>query len=224
MPTTQPLDPGDDAEGQLKPIADFAKISQPAPRPSVPREPSPKPTPQPQPQVPDQVSASQSVHFISTPGGKQHRTTLKIPHLTLSGRVNNPDNNPTPRQKSTPHRSTPFTDKDVINAWNAYAQAHPTEHVLINAMRSINPVRRDDQNIFDVVMVNQIQVDTINACMIEVLTHMRDSLQNDDFNISVSVSDGPPSPDTWNDHEVLKYMLENKPDLAKFISTLSLNL
>ena len=158
---------------------------------------------------------------MTAPGGPQRRTSLKVPHLTLGGRVDNSGNIVTDHQPVGSHRSTQFTDDDVIKAWHGYAQTHPTEHVLINAMRTSNPVRRNDSTTFDVVMVNQIQVDTINACITDLLVHMRDTLQNDSFNIVVSVSDGPPSPDTWNEHEVLKYMLENKPNLSIHFNTLA---
>lgn len=158
--------------------------------------------------------------------GRPLRTTLNVPILTLGGRVDTPGGTVSPAAHHRAHgsaaRTALYDDNAVIEAWQNYAAAHPTAHVLVNTMRTARPVRVEQTDTFTVTVVNNIQVDTINENMADILSAMRDSLGNDAFTIEVRVSDGPASPDTWNEHEVLSYMIEHNPALAQFISDMGL--
>lgn len=227
MPTTQPLDPGDDAEGQLKPIANFAQ-NKPSPAAATP---SPSVTDKggTYDGVKDVKPATAQAPAAQQPGAATRRpglrTSLKVRHLSLNGNFDKTAgaDSATKADPGT-RRTSPFDDNAVTQAWAEYAREHLAEHVLTNAMRGATPTRQGDTTTFAVTLVNTIQLDEVNKHMSEILAFMRQRLDNDTFDITVSVSDGPPSPETWNEYQVLTHMVEHHPAMTAFIADLDLKL
>ena len=224
MPTTEPLDQGDDAEGQLKPIAQFAQPAPPQP-PAPPRH-APAPAPQ-----PAQQPARQAV--TPTPAAATHH----IPQPATNARAYKGLGGPTIRLNSHPqaaqatttathapslNRQTPFTDADLENAWNAFIAQHPTEHILVNTMRASHPVKTDHG--YRITVENDTQVMTMHENMPRIKQYLGDALSNDTLTFEIASNAGESSPLTWNDREVFKHMADTYPEFADFVKTLSLQL
>lgn len=134
------------------------------------------------------------------------------------------------RQTTTPsaaaaeqaNRASRYTDEQLQATWDAFAAAHATEHVLVNAMRTCRPKRLNDNN-FIIAVVNEIQLSEFNKAHAELRKYIRDSLGNDLINFTFTITDEGPSPTVWNDRELFSHILED-PKAAAFINALKLKL
>ena len=61
--------------------------------------------------------------------------------LSLKSSANRNDGGEESMTDNKPRRSSAFTDEQLKAAWGAIIEAHPKEHLLINAMRLAVPVR-----------------------------------------------------------------------------------
>lgn len=136
---------------------------------------------------------------------------------------------------ATTNRVSPFGDNDVKRTWQDFIDRHPTEHLLVNTMRATPPVPADGQpagsgsadgrftaRVYDVVVENTIQVEEVRNRMDELTGFFAEALDNDHISFNVRASDGPSSPQTWNEHQVLESMLTTHPELRDFIDGLQL--
>ena len=216
MPTTQPLDDelGDIAEGPLKSIAGFAQpgaqIKGQAPRAAVPR----LSTPQPQ----------TAVASVST--GARHFANVRTPSVGLNGvsatrATANAGTIAKNTVTSTPGRSSVYTEKDILTAWQQFIGANAAEHLLINAMKVVNPapLGNDTYNIAQ----SNIHLTYIRDALGRITDYVRGFVNNDKVNFVLEeVSED--SPLVWNDREFLQHVAEEHPAVAKFIIDLGLTL
>lgn len=214
----QPLSPSQsdsgDGEGQLKPIAAFS--SNLAPKPAVAYQ-QPASTP---------AAAVQTVAeppaISKTPPAVTARPRMRTPGLSLHKSP----------QKATAAahqtftaelRTTPYTDDAVLTFWHAYMQSHNSAHLLVNIMRNFQPERIEGDK-FRLAVENDIQIGLINDNMIDITNYMRNNLVNDNFSLSVTLRDGPSSPKSWTEREVLAYMRKNNPDFDALVDELNMTL
>ncbi|MDE5744199.1 MAG: hypothetical protein K2H84_00895, partial [Paramuribaculum sp.] len=207
-----------DGEGRLKPIdaantkavpegeISKAPVIQPAPQSKAPVDSAPK--------VPGFVSGKA---VSSAPRG----TTLRLPNFSMRGGVGKSDTKQA--QTSAENlRSKPFTQDDFAAAWNAYADAHPKEHILANSMRYSLPETSDNTN-FEAKVTNIMQLEIMIEALPRITKWMRDALQNDGVTITASVSETENQARyTLNDRELLAKIIEEKPIMAAFIEKLKL--
>ena len=229
MPTTLPLDPGDDAEGQLKPIAEFALPA--PPRPAV----TPRQAPQPVASTPSTPAATpvaaapQPVRTtlrqpaaVAQPGV---RTSLHAPSLSLNRK--HADAAAEVHAEAAhveSHNARKFTDDELQKVWSAFIDQHAEDRLLVNTMRVSVPHRTATDNVFEMVVESEIQVELITEAMPKLLTALRTALRNDFITIQVRANDGESSPLTWNEREVLASMIERHPTVETFVDDLGLSL
>jgi hypothetical protein len=60
--------------------------------------------------------------------------------------------------------------------------------------------------------------------MPSLLKHMRDSLSNDSFSISVEVNQGEAPPETWNERQLYDHMIKESKTFAAFVKNMKLKL
>lgn len=226
-------------EGQLKPIAatpaasatpttapSAAPAAQPArqqaPTPvaqqPMPQQPAPTPaaTPRPQPQMPAMSNPAPSIRTatprITKPGiPSMHTISIKGDAKDKAAPAAG-----SPAATSEAKRNQPYTPEAVEKAWLDFAEAHPTERILVNTMLAARP-RLLDNGAFFVAVDDQIQVDAINESKHDILTHIRTAVSNDLFDFKVSVTQGQSSPVTWTQREVLQHIVNEHPEISDFI-------
>lgn len=113
-------------------------------------------------------------------------------------------------------RNAQFTDADIAAAWDSYAQAHPTEHVLVNTIRSCRPVHKGN-GVYDVAFENEIQLEDFNKLHSVLVKHLRDAVGNDSVELTYSLSTSGPAPHIWNDQEILHNLRSKSPEIVKLI-------
>ena len=214
----QPLSPSHsdcgDGEGQLKPIAAFSSNYAPAQTYRQQTPPSASPAtvqtvaePAAKPEPPQGGAARPR---LRTPGLSLRKTTHAEPEAAATTVVHEV-------------RTMTYTDDAVINFWHSYMQSHGTAHLLVNIMRNCAPERIDGDN-FRVAVENDIQVGLVNDSLQDIVNYMRNSLVNDNFTLSVALKDGPSSPKTWTEREVLAHMRKSNPEFDAFIDDFNMTL
>lgn len=122
--------------------------------------------------------------------------------------------------------NTPISADALKHAWEAYIDAHPKAHILINTMRSSCPVANDPQRpwALGVTVENDIQRHEMENAMHELLTHLRSSLSNSLITIDIAINQGAPPRHTLNDRELLANIVERYPGVKRFVDGFRLKL
>lgn len=200
-----------DGEGQLKTIATAA--SAPVEKPQQPQQAPARP----QPQATKPAPATKSATLPPPPPPRQaapptqHRSGARATRLTLQGAINPGQPQPAAQASERPKRTAEFTQEQLINAWHAYATAHPEEHILVNTMRVAQPQPTDTPMRYNVMVQNDIQLNTLHRKMPELLQSLHDTLSNDLISLAVTVNQDIDNPVAWNDREVFARMMEAHP-------------
>lgn len=84
-------------------------------------------------------------------------------------------------------------------------------------MRACRPQRAEGDR-WTVSVENAAQLDKLTLALPSLIPSLRNALNNDNVTIDVSVNEGEPSPEAWNEREILDHMVENIPDMRNFIS------
>ncbi len=120
-------------------------------------------------------------------------------------------------------RTEAYTPEALAQAWRQFAHDNPKERILVNTMLGAEP-QPDAAGTLTVTVDDQIQVDVIGDFKPRILAFLRDKLRNGSVDFTAVVRQGPASPMTWTDRQVLDHMLEHHPELrdlaAKFDLTL----
>jgi len=231
-----------DREGQLKPIAATPSAA-PAPAPAAKTAPAGVPA---QPMATAvSVAAPSTGNAAPTaahpaPAGVGHQPSvpltgqkpmapqsatphIKRPSISLSirgkGNVAAPqvaEEAPAPYNNG-PKQAQPYSQEALLSAWTAFADARPTERILVNTMIACKPVQVDGDRYF-VPVDDAIQVDKINEFKHEILLHLRKSLQNDNIDFDARIAQRGASPVTWTNREVLQHMVDEHPSIADMIN------
>ena len=227
-------------EGHLKPfattapsVASASSVAEAAPqtKPVTAGAPQPQHTgpvaPAPQPMTTPArpaatVATAPSAPVAGTPPPPPARTgrVLRTTHRTETTTA---DTHATRTAVTAMHRSERYTDEQVNVAWDSFAAAHPTEHILTNTMRACRP-RNVGNDIYDVALENEIQTAEFRNHLPELLLHIRNAISNDTFNITLSINDSGPAPTIWNDREILAHITSVSPEIVKLIETFNLKL
>lgn len=120
-------------------------------------------------------------------------------------------------------RRSPFTNEALQAAWQQYIADHTKERILVNSMNTVVPVA-DAAGRFAIEVYDQIQVTTFNEARHDILTYLRDALQNDSIDFDVAIRQGEDSPATWTSRKVLEHLVETYPDLRDFVKDFNLTL
>ena len=196
-------------EGQLKPI-----VVKPMPQQAgVLPSPAPKPA----------AAPAQTVSTAATPAPAPQPTVRRRGPTGPSLRSIYEPPQQRPAAVITQKRENPYTDNDVRNAWQSFIDMHPSEIILLTAMKRTLPIRGEGDS-FTLTIDNHIQEAELNSRLPELYKHIRDAISNDNWTLQVIVDDGEGSPATWNDREVLAHALENNPAFNRLYQMFKLKL
>ena len=123
-------------------------------------------------------------------------------------------------------RDQPFTDDDLMRAWEQYMESNRRAHVLINTMRASRPLRVEENApaTLKMTVANQPQVDVMLQEMPRLLEFLHNILGNDHITLDVAVSDDPNSPAGWSDRDLLQHIVDTNPHVLDFISDFRLTI
>lgn len=225
-----PSPEGSDGEGRLKPID--AANTKAVPQGAMPGNTKVQSPPKPAAHMASAPVISQVVtpaaanlnkgSKVGAPGNKN--ATIRLPNMPSFNSGNKQAVEAAQSAASTALRASIFTIEDFEKAWIAFADAHPKEHILANAMRYSVPESSDNIN-FLAKVTNVMQLDIMVDALPRITKALRDALRNDSVNISVEVSQSQDQAlYTLNDRELLAKIIAENPFVATFIDEFKLNL
>lgn len=226
MPTTEPLDPGDDAEGRLKPIAEFtsATTTGTAPRAATPTASHTASSVAPRPTMsasPQHIQPQPTTH-TGAPRPMGLRTTLRTPGVSLHSTNTTTEDKPqTPVKGQHVPRTEPFTPDDLVRAWRDFIDSNAPEHLLVNAMRAAIPKPAHD-NVYNVTQ-SEVHIALIRDNLERLTAYLRNALNNDSVGLELAVV-SEDSPLAWNDREFVNHLIADDPAMNEFIDILKLSL
>ena len=123
------------------------------------------------------------------------------------------------------NRASQFGQVDLERVWDGFAAARPTMHILVNTMRASRPVAIEGKSMaYRVTVENEMQRDVLSHAMTDLLTSLRNNLDNDMITLEIEINRGETARHTWNDREVLTRMLEESPAIKRLMDDLKLTL
>lgn len=120
-------------------------------------------------------------------------------------------------------RTTPFTEKALLTAWQQFIDEHPREQIIINTMRCSLP-RKINDTLYEIEVENQVQVESFNAHRMGIISYMRDRVQNDMLAIEIKLNPNIEKPKFWTPQEIVASIKENNPYFDRFIADFDLAL
>lgn len=213
-----PSHKSDAREGQLRPIktADNAShqpsVAQPtAPTPQSVATASPRVNTTPKPTVAPPIPV--------TPHTRS--TTLHTPNVFNKKAVKQEEENK--KTASLPKRSTPFSDAQFMEAWKKVMELHPKEQILCNAMRISNP-KRIEATKFGATVESEVIRDSLLQATPVIVPQLRDLLENDYVDFTVTLNKGQASVSSLTDAEFLQHLRKAHPYLNIVIDDLKLKI
>lgn len=108
-------------------------------------------------------------------------------------------------------------------AWEAYTHTIPTAHIIVNTMRAAPP-QPESPTSFVIFVQNQMQAKMMTEKRPEILSYLRNSLQNDHIDYRVDIHQGADPRHTVSDAELLSRMTEEYPSLAHLVKNFQLKM
>lgn len=213
-----PSHKSDAREGQLRPIKTADNASQPQQPASAPQQRTPAAAPA-APAVPRPATPVTAIPPVT-----QHSkaTTLHTPNVFHKKTAKKEDDNNT-SQTSRPKRSNPFSDSQFLEAWKKVMELHPKEQILCNAMRISHP-KRIDATRFGATVESEVIRDSLQQATPVILPQLRDILENDYVDFTVTLNKGQASVTSLTDAEFLQHLRKDHPYLNVVIDDLKLKI
>ncbi len=174
-------------------------------------------------QVPQQPAMTASGHTAYTPRPVAAQNTHRIYINNQAAAAQQAASKRAAPASQPTHRSSPFTTQQLLEAWNSYIKQHPEEKVIINTMRNSLPQRvTDDQ--YQIEVDNDAQVEFMEDSMRNLLTFLRNAVNNDMLAIDVKLRKSGPRPAVLTDREIVENLRKSNPDFNQFIKDFELSM
>ena len=186
----------------------------PNPAPSKPATPS-RPTPVTTQIPPKQTQPVTPPQTATKPQPQRH--TARPPMSTSLKNIAKAQMNTEGAQASTMSKAdlqTPFTEEELIESWNAYANSTDKKIFLKNLMLN-NPPKLQDHFYFEVVVHNPAMQEELFNNAINILGALRTRLKNTHIQMRVRISEGNEKHLAYTSAEKYEHLVEINPLLEK---------
>ncbi|MBR6247943.1 MAG: DNA polymerase III subunit gamma/tau [Muribaculaceae bacterium] len=207
------------------PAAPAPKAAAPTAAPAAtpaPKAAAPAPAPAPAPQVAAPVAAAPApkpaARPLRTTGTK--RILINAAPGASKPAAAEPAATPTPTATVA---AAPFTEQQMLDAWDAYIKANPQEQVIINTMLMAKPQKVDDTH-YQIFVENQAQVEFIDNNKEKIMTHLRHAVGNDNLMLDVKIAEHTSERRIWTPREVADDMAQRYPKFKEFVKEFNLSL
>ena len=208
---------GSVAQAQPTPTPEAPRVAPAAPATTTTTAPvTPTPTPVATPVAP--VSRASSATMTAEAGVKR-----VMPRILINARGAKGGDAASAAKNTTQRRTNAYTDEALYAAWHKFIELHPREQIIINTMRCSLP-RKISENVYEIEVENQVQVESFNAHKMNIMTFLRDSIENDMLAIEVKINPYIERPKFWTPQEIVASIKEYNPYLEKFIDDFDLAL
>ncbi|MCH5241252.1 MAG: DNA polymerase III subunit gamma/tau [Muribaculaceae bacterium] len=120
-------------------------------------------------------------------------------------------------------RNVAFTPETFLSVWEEYMNTHSEQRILVAAMRSSVPKKVSETH-YSVMVDHPAQKQAFETALKELLDFFKSRLSNDFITLSVMVSEKDPGEKGLNSKEFLKLIVDENPELAKFLKAVDAEL
>ena len=120
-------------------------------------------------------------------------------------------------------RREPFTEQQLLDAWNAYIEQNPKEQVIITTMRMSQPKALDDTT-YEIVVQQDAQLKFFEANKPKLMQFLRDQVGNDMLAINVKISEEISERRIFTPREVVEEIKRHNPQFEQFLNDFQLGL
>jgi len=133
----------------------------------------------------------------------------------------NAASNLTPATKTG--RSDQYSEKELIDAWNAFTAGLTEEKLLQNAMNLYKP-QMLNESLFEVKVSNEISKQFLEDNSLRILSFLREKLGNDDITMILSIAETSDIKKPLSQREIFDAMVDENPALQKLSDEFGLEL
>ncbi|MDE5635141.1 MAG: hypothetical protein K2I52_02395, partial [Muribaculaceae bacterium] len=128
-------------------------------------------------------------------------------------------------RNDAPKRTAEYTPRQLKAAWESFMASRPTQHILVNTMRASRPEPHESTpHLYTVTVENKGQKELLETEMPDLLETIHNSLENDLVAFEVLINQGPSSPSTWSEREIIQYLAQEYPKVARMMKEFKLSL
>ncbi len=152
---------------------------------------------------------------IDTPDTQQQKTTIPRPTtLSITNAIKKPADKTA--EANTTLRRQPFTRSDLMDYWVQFISRHPEMHILINSMRTANPMQLNEET-YKIIVENPAQKSAFDNSMSQLMSFLRDGLKNDMLTIEVEVSKTDDRPKMSSPQDLLKKIVDKNENIKELL-------
>ncbi len=152
---------------------------------------------------------------IDTPDTQQQKTTISRPTtLSITNAIKKPADKTA--EANTTLRRQPFTRSDLMDYWVQFISRHPEMHILINSMRTANPMQLNEET-YKIIVENPAQKSAFDNSMSLLMSFLRDGLKNDMLTIEVEVSKTDDRPKMSSPQDLLKKIVDKNENIKELL-------
>lgn len=129
--------------------------------------------------------------------------------------------NSTPATKTG--RSDQYSEKELIDAWNAFTAGLTEEKLLQNAMNLYKP-QMLNESLFEVKVSTEISKQFLEDNSLRILSFLREKLGNDDITMILSIAETSDIKKPLSQREIFDAMVDENPALQKLSDEFGLEL
>lgn len=133
----------------------------------------------------------------------------------------NAASNLTPATKTG--RSDQYSEKELIDAWNAFTAGLTEEKLLQNAMNLYKP-QMLNESLFEVKVSTEISKQFLEDNSLRILSFLREKLGNDDITMILSIAETSDIKKPLSQREIFDAMVDENPALQKLSDEFGLEL
>ena len=116
-----------------------------------------------------------------------------------------------------------FSEDDLINAWNKYADSLEIEKLLKNTMSLYKPKMISDV-LFEVKVNSELNKEYLTSNGESILTFLREKVKNDDLTMTIKIAKGNVIKKALTSREIFDEMVEKNPTLQNLSDEFGLEL
>lgn len=128
-----------------------------------------------------------------------------------------------PQVAGTSVRTASFTPEQFAGAWQHYIDLHPSEIILLSAMRNSAPQKVDDTT-YSIEVENNAQIESINSNMTKLMQFLRNEVGNDMVALDVKLGAKGVSAMAKTDRELVDDMRKRNPQFNQLVQDFQLSL
>ena len=189
------------------------------PAPTAPAPPAPQASAIPVPPPPSISVAPQAPRHASSAPQPPKRVMIS----TVASTARPDGATPTQPSSAGQVRREPFTEEQLVAAWADFIAKNPQEKIIINTMRTSQPVKMDDTT-YQVRVESDVQVNFMESQKSKIVSFLRNAVKNDFLALNVVKVETAPRASVMTQHELVKNFAARNQNLQQLISDFKLGL